>query len=134
METKSFRYTEQGFTLIETIAALVIFLITLGFTLPMFSKQHLDTINNEINMGAVAVSQRILDQQRQKAYINIANMGPSNSYSLPSNNPLTQEMGKGYSATITYCPITPTDPYCNANATHINFIVNRVQMLFAKHR
>ena len=108
MKTKVFSHSEQGLTLIETVIALFIFLIFLGFMIPLFSNQHISTINNEIDTGAVAVSQQILDKLRQ-----------ANSATLPSTgstNESVTAMGKQYSATITYCAVVA---YCTTNARHI---------------
>lgn len=117
------RRTDEGLTLVETLAALAIFLIVAGFMIPLFAKQNLDTIDNEIKTGAVAASQQILDRLRQIDTATLPNSGTFTTF--PSGDSLSSVvMNKTYSATVSYCPTTPTDPYCGDNARHIKVQVN----------
>lgn len=131
IKTKKLCPSEQGVTLIETLAALVIFLIILGFMIPIFTNQRLKTIQNEIQTGAVAVSQQILDLLRQSDIATLPNSGATTTLpvgtSLPNGSTTTTsipQMGKTYSASIIYCPDAPTDIYCNSNARRIKVQVN----------
>jgi len=57
---------EEGFSLIEAIAALLIFTISFAVTGPLFFNQTKSNINNEIKTGAVSLSQILLDDLRLK--------------------------------------------------------------------
>ena len=116
MKIRNFRQTEQGFTLVETIVALVIFLLILVFMMPMFANQRISTLNNEIKMGAVEVSQQIMDNLRQTDIATLPSSGSTTT--LPSGQSITSipAMGKVYSATITYCE---NAAYCSASTRHI---------------
>lgn len=135
MTISKIRRTDAGLTLVEALAALVIFMTVLGFMIPLFANQRLDTINNEIKTGAVALSQEILDQVRQAPINTLPPIPPSLS-ATTTDLPLLlgqttatsvgtiTKMGKSYNATIFYCPDTPTDIYCNSNARHIKVQVS----------
>ena len=94
---------DEGFTLVEAIVGLVIFLIVAAFMIPMFYQQRLSTINNELVTGAIAVSQQTLDKIRQSDITAL----PSSGTTITS----VSEMGKQYSVSVTYCETTT---YCNA--------------------
>lgn len=126
------RHTDKGFTLVEAIAGLVIFLVVATFMMPMFANQRLSSINNEIKTGAIAVSQQVLDELRQ---VDIVSLKPSattpyvpsdRSAVLASGDDVVSKsvMGKPYKATISYCPDGATDIYCNSNARHIKVQVS----------
>lgn len=121
MKIKQLRPSEQGFTLIETVAALVIFLIILGFMIPIFADQGLKTINNEIKTGAVTVSQQILDQLRQADPISLPRSGATTTLPDGTSTASIAALGKTYSTTITYCENTT---YCNAETRHIKVQVS----------
>lgn len=107
--------SEQGLTLIETLVSLAIFLIFLGFMVPMFANQRLNSLEREIETGAVGVSQQVLDELRQK------------DISLLPSNPTVREtrtireLGKDYSVNISYCQ---TPSYCSSEARNIRVQVN----------
>lgn len=107
--------SEQGLTLVETLVSLVIFLIILGFMIPMFANQRLNSLEREIETGAVAVSQQVMDELRQADISNL----PSDP-AVPVTRVIT-ELGKSYSVTITYCQITA---FCSSEARHIRVQVN----------
>lgn len=127
--TKNCR-SDSGLSLVEALAALTIFLVVLGFMIPMFANQRLSTINNEIETGAIAVSQQILDRLRQADIGALPSSGTVTTLPLLSGQSVADsitsvtQMGKPYSAAISYCPNTPTDNYCNSNARHIKVQVS----------
>ncbi|NCJ06535.1 hypothetical protein GS597_08440 [Synechococcales cyanobacterium C] len=55
---------EQGFSLAESMAGLVIATVTLTAAAPLFLRQHISNINSEIRTGATSVAQQILDDLR----------------------------------------------------------------------
>lgn len=116
MKTKVFQHSDQGFTLIETIVSLVIFLTILGFMVPMFANQRLNTLQREIEMGAVAISQEIMDELRRVDISTLPSTGSTTT--LPSGLSTTSvdRSNKGYSATIFYCE---NATYCGSEARHI---------------
>lgn len=121
MTVKKYRQSHQGFTLFETMVALVVFLIIFGVMMPLFTSRSLSTIKNEVQTGAVAVSQQIFDRLRQT---DVATMPSTGSYTtFPSGDSLpSSALGKTYSATITYCA---TSSLCSASARHITVQVSQ---------
>ena len=122
MQTKASHHSEQGLTLIETVVALIIFLIFLGIIIPFFSNQRITTLKNEIDAGAIAVSQQVLDNLRQLDAASLPSTGTTTT--LPSGESLAvvSSMGRNYSARITYCAAAI---YCTTNARHIKVQVKR---------
>jgi type II secretory pathway pseudopilin PulG len=126
MTARGFRSSEQGMTLIETIVAMLIFFIALTALIPLFMTYRLATVQNEIKLGAVAVSQRVMDEVRQ---VDVASLPNSGSRSLPGSSLYTggtsitslPYAGKNYSATVTYCQTTT---YCDANSRQVQVQVS----------
>jgi type II secretory pathway pseudopilin PulG len=118
---------ETGITLVETIVSLLIFLAVLAGLVPAYMSYRLQSIKNPVRIGAVAVSQQILDEIRQiKAVDTLPNDGFVKTTTAPSprNTDLTNlsAYGKNYSAQVIYCEKTPIDKsgYCTFNARYIN--------------
>jgi type II secretory pathway pseudopilin PulG len=114
----------DGFTLVETVAGMVIFMVASTAIIPIFMTYKLSTVRNDTRIGAVAVAQQIMDTLRSTDITtlrnpNINTLGTSTS--LPtaaggaSLNSLSYK-GKTYSATITYCEVAS---YCGTNSKHI---------------
>lgn len=117
MKTKaSYNSSEQGLTLVEALVALVILLIALATVVPFFLNNQVSTIRNEIRLGAVSVSQRIMDELRRTDAASLPSSGSVTT--LPSGGTTTSlnYAGKTYSATITYCQTTTL---CDANSRQI---------------
>lgn len=117
MKTKVFyNSSEQGLTLVEALVALVILLIALATVVPFFLNNQVSTIRNEIRLGAVSVSQRIMDELRRTDAASLPSSGSATT--LPSGGTTTSlnYAGKTYSATITYCQTTTL---CDANSRQI---------------
>lgn len=87
----------KGFTLIETLLALLIFGIAVSIMIPFFYEQKLKNNNSKIRTEAVAFSQEILDGLRQQDVANLP---------ITGNQTRTKAvMGEDYTATITYCEV-----------------------------
>jgi prepilin-type N-terminal cleavage/methylation domain-containing protein len=108
-------HSNLGFSLVETMVALVIFGAMVGTMLPMFGAYKVKTINNDIRLGASAVTQRVMDDLRRANVRNLPNAGTVEA--LPSAPDGTGESthamsykGKVYRVAITYCsPNTDCD-------------------------
>jgi type II secretory pathway pseudopilin PulG len=115
---------ETGITLVETIVSLLIFLAVLAGLVPAYMSYRLQSIKNPVRIGAVAVSQQILDEIRQiKAVDTLPNDGLVKTTTAPSsrNTDLTNlsAYGKNYSAQVIYCEAAKSS-YCSLNARYIN--------------
>jgi type II secretory pathway pseudopilin PulG len=118
----------SGFTLVEAVVGMVIFLAASTAIVPVFMTYKLATISNDNRVGAAAVAQQIMDTLR---VTDIQTLDTSNTLltqsSYPASSPLVggQSLsslaykGKTYSATITYCQ---TASFCSDSSKHI--IVN----------
>jgi prepilin-type N-terminal cleavage/methylation domain-containing protein len=132
--------SEQGFSLIETVIALVTLGVCLAYAMPLFLYAKINNSKSEIRTGALIVSQRVFDNIRSKpidtlpSNDGVASPSPGvNPVSVPINiaSPLASEkiityaMGRQYQTTVTYCqglagtpavvgppaiPATPADP------------------------
>lgn len=128
-KNKKFHHDDEGLTLVESLVSLTIFTIVAAIMMPFFANQRLNVINNELQTGAVAVSQHILDRLRLADIATLPSSGTATTLPLllgqtTADTTNLTKMGKNYSATIFYCPITPTDDYCNSNARHIKVEVS----------
>lgn len=139
MINKLFVGKDSGLTLAEALVGMTIFLITLAFMIPLLANNQLNTINREIETGAISASQRILDEFRQSLDDLPANewatklplSGTETKLPLPypSGTDISSitELGKKYSAKIIYCEfVSPatTNPNCDANTRQIKLQVN----------
>jgi type II secretory pathway pseudopilin PulG len=113
-----------GFTLVESVVGMVVFLVASSALVPVLATYRLTTIRNDIRIGAVAVAQQVMDTLRQTdiASIDDANSNVSHTVStLPlaaggtSLSSLAYK-GKTYAATITFCDI---ESYCSTSSKHI---------------
>jgi type II secretory pathway pseudopilin PulG len=138
--TKQNRQGEAGITLVETMVSLIIFLAVLAGLVPAYVSYRLQSIKNPVRLGAVSVSQQILDEIREVRDINaLPNDGVAKTTATPStptlpalpalrrNTDLTNltAYGKNYSAQVIYCETIPIDKsnYCSTNARHIHVLV-----------
>lgn len=113
MIIKNSLQTEQGFSLVEVLAALTILTITLGFAAPIFIGQRVNNLNSEIRTGAVAASQQVLDRLRRT--------DPSGLPSTGSTTETPTVMGYTYQARIYYCE---TSSYCDTTTRQLRVEVN----------
>jgi type II secretory pathway pseudopilin PulG len=131
---------ETGITLVETMVSLLIFLAVLAGIVPAYMTYRLQSIRNPVRLGAVAVSQQILDEIREIRDVNaLPNDGVVKTTATPStpglpalpalrrNTDLTNltAYGRNYSAQVRYCETTPADKsnYCSLNARYIHVSV-----------
>jgi type II secretory pathway pseudopilin PulG len=131
---------ETGITLVETMVSLLIFLAVLAGIVPAYMTYRLQSIRNPVRLGAVSVSQQILDEIREVRDVNaLPNDGVVKTTATPStpglpalpalrrNTDLTNltAYGKNYSAQVIYCETTPVDKssYCSLNARYIHVLV-----------
>jgi prepilin-type N-terminal cleavage/methylation domain-containing protein len=112
----------DGFTLVETVAGMVIFLVASTAIIPVFMTYKLSTIRNDVRMGAVAIAQQTMDTLRKT---DVASLETTNAVHTETSLPTAaggaslsslSYKGKTYSATITYCE---TASYCDTNSKHI---------------
>lgn len=101
---------QKGMTLVETVVAMVIFTTMVASFLPLFVTYKATTIRNDIRLGAVAVSQQVMDELRRidpgklpttgdnlETYPTVAQGGTGASIAAMVHK------GKTYRVTITYC-------------------------------
>ena len=72
----------QGFSLIESLVSLLIFVITFSLAAPLFVAQQKSNINNEIRTGAVSLSQQVLDNLRLEKNLTLGKINENNISSL----------------------------------------------------
>jgi prepilin-type N-terminal cleavage/methylation domain-containing protein len=98
--------SEQGFSLIEALVALVIFGVVIGTMLPLFGAYKVTTLKNDTRLGAAAVAQRIMDRLRRAT---ISTLPSSGTVAAMPTSLGGQDLsalsykGKVYQAKITYC-------------------------------
>jgi type II secretory pathway pseudopilin PulG len=121
---------ETGITLVETMVSLLIFLAVLAGIVPAYMSYRLKSIQNPVRIGAVSVSQQILDEIRQVRDVNtLPNDGLVKITTAPSprNTDLTNlaAYNKNYSAQLIYCETVPVDKsnYCSLNARYIHVLI-----------
>jgi prepilin-type N-terminal cleavage/methylation domain-containing protein len=105
---------DQGFSLIETVIALVTLGICLAYAMPLFLYAKINNSKSEIRTGALIVSQRVFDNIRSQKISDLPfNDGAareSTSQNTDLTNPrsindplLTKAMGRPYVAKVIYC-------------------------------
>jgi type II secretory pathway pseudopilin PulG len=127
---KRSQHRETGITLVETMVSLLIFLAVLAGIVPAYMTYRLQSIRNPVRIGAVSVSQQILDEIRQVRDVNtLPNDGlvKTTTAPAPRNTDLTDltAYGKNYSAQLIYCETVPVDKsnYCSLNARYIHVLI-----------
>lgn len=111
----------RGFTLVETAVALVVLAAMLSTFLPLFGTYRAATIRSDIRLGALAVTQRVMDELRHADVRNLPtsgtfeNLPPAPDGTGESTSSMVYK-GKTYRVAITYC-----DPKrdCTVNARRI---------------
>ena len=119
---------QQGFSLLETIVSLLILLAALSGIIPLYLISRLQVIEGEIETGAIAVSEQVLENLRKEFNdVDDIDLIPSNGQPqtvLPASDQsiaTISHMGKEYKPTITYCE---TPKYCDTYSRHIKIQVN----------
>jgi general secretion pathway protein I len=106
--------TIRGLALVETVVAMIIFTTMVVAFLPLFISFKATTIRNDIRLGAVAVSQEVMDELRRIEPCNIPTTGTVDYYptSLPNcigsagtgaSTASLPYKGKTYRVLLTYC-------------------------------
>jgi type II secretory pathway pseudopilin PulG len=133
------RQSDRGFSLIETVIALITLGTCLAYAMPLFLYAKINNSKSEIRTGALIVSQRVFDDIRSKPFkalpksdgakpggnAAIAAIGtdpaiPANPETIPANvaagvtiapqeKLLTYAMGRQYQTRVTYCEGVDTD-------------------------
>ena len=109
---------EGGFSLIEAAVSLLVLFAMLSGLIPAFLTSRLNTVNNSIKTGAIALSQQILDELRQDPDIETwPNSGTLTM--LPSGESIEtlNYEDRSYNADLTYC--SDTDK-CNEKTRQIS--------------
>ena len=100
----------EGFSLIESVVALLIFVITFSLAAPLFVAQQKSNITNSARTGAVSLSQQVLDNLRLETTLTL---GETNENSVTSQ-------GKQYNYNQFICTAKPsinTDSSVSCNTT-----------------
>ncbi|MBW4551837.1 MAG: type II secretion system GspH family protein [Aphanocapsa sp. GSE-SYN-MK-11-07L] len=74
----SFLAPNQGFTFVESLAALVVVTITLGLMGPLFMNQRQQNVDSDLLTGATSLATRCMEELRQQDPSSIA-LGESSS-------------------------------------------------------
>jgi type II secretory pathway pseudopilin PulG len=122
---------EPGFTLVETMVSLLVFLAVLAGVVPVYISYQLTTLQNPVRAGAVSVAQRIMESIRQVA--DFGNLPDTDT--VTNTTPLPQAesfadvdaYGKKYKADIQYCE-APRATFCDDKS---RFIRVKVYQKFA---
>jgi type II secretory pathway pseudopilin PulG len=111
-----------GLTLVETVVSLLVFLAVLTGVVPAYLHYRLQAVQNPVRIGAVAVSQQILEATRQlRAVDTLPSSGSSNT--MPGSSSSLTNMsayGKTYSAEIYYCE---KPDFCDEKSRYIRVAV-----------
>jgi type II secretory pathway pseudopilin PulG len=126
MTTNLKRKRNQGFTLFEALVGMVMFAAAAAGLVPLIMVSRAATLQSDSRIGAIAISQQIMDNLRQ---IDIATLPSTGTVTtLPDTTSSTGVVtpgasiaslpykGKIYSATITYCE---TSTYCDTATRHL---------------
>lgn len=114
---------DRGFSLIETVIALITLGTCLAYAMPLFLYAKINNSKSEIRTGALIVSQRIFDDIRSKRFSDLPITDGKNSPNAanPIRTPasmisvttteslLTKAMGRQYQTTVTFCEDVNTD-------------------------
>lgn len=113
----------QGVTLAEALIATIMFGVAAAVVLPLLFSYQNGSLKNELRLGAVAISQQVLDDLRRVDVTDIPSSGTFQTLSPPypasPGRPLTNlsYLGKTYRASVTYCQRTPSP--CDSNTRQI---------------
>ncbi|WP_310484574.1 type II secretion system protein [Chamaesiphon sp. VAR_48_metabat_403] len=103
--------SEQGFSLVETVIALVTLGVCLAYALPLFLYAKINNSKSEIRTGALIVSQRVFDDIRARK-ISTLPLSPSTpeiktaTSNSGADRPIITAMGREYESRVTYCQIS----------------------------
>ncbi|HEY9827744.1 MAG TPA: type II secretion system protein [Stenomitos sp.] len=107
---------QGGFSLIEAVVGMVMFLAVAAGMVPIIMVSKAFTLQSDSRIGAIAISQQVMDSLRARDIATLPSSGTVTT--LPSGDSLTNlpYKGKTYSATITYCE---TSSYCDSSSRHL---------------
>lgn len=116
---QSRRQTSTGITLVETLVSLLIFLAVVAGVIPIYTTYRLQTLRNPVQIGAIAVSQQIMDELRQQPINTLPSSGVSDITS-PGGTALTNKSAynKKFNAKIFFCEASKTR-FCDPNSRYI---------------
>ena len=103
MKIKHRLLQNQGFTLVETLVGMIMFGSVVGATLPVMMAYTLKTIDNDVKLGAVAVSQQVMDELRQSNATSLPASGVKQVLPSGASTAAMVFKNKTYSIKITYC-------------------------------
>ena len=125
MQTRLKAKSESGFTLVEAVVGMIIFLIASTAIVPVFATYRLATIRNDVKVGAVAIAQQVMDTVR---ITDALTLDPANTLLTETTYPASAPgvggqslsalsyKGKTYSASITYCK---NASFCTSTSKHV---------------
>ncbi len=101
---------QSGFTLLEMIAAILIFSLVLGGLAPVIVAHAKRNTSMEIRAGALGAAQRTFDELRIEEITSLPSSGISGPEDVVVN-------GRTYQVTTSYCSVSP---YCSSgNNRHV---------------
>jgi prepilin-type N-terminal cleavage/methylation domain-containing protein len=114
----------NGFSLIESAVALTILAMVLAYSAPVLLFSKLNNTKNEIRIGALAISQKVFDRNRGKAFDQIG----KNSAGLAVATEETDEIagGRTYRAKVSHCIADIADP-CDAEYKRMKIEITEIK-------
>ncbi len=112
----------QGFTLVETMVSLLVFLAVVAGVVPVFISYQLTALQNPVRAGAVSVSQRVMESIRQVN--DVASLPNADTTTNTTPAPQSESFddvvayGKKYKADIQYCEAARAE-YCDTKSRFI---------------
>jgi type II secretory pathway pseudopilin PulG len=113
-----------GITLVETLVSLLIFFAVVAGVVPIYTTYRLQTLRNPVRIGAIAVSQQIMDELRQQPINTLPNSGFVSDVTSPAGTTLTNKSSynKKFNAKIFFCEAAKTQ-FCDPNSRYIRVAV-----------
>ena len=109
---------QRGFSLVESVAGMVIMLVLLGGSTSGFLGLSKQNRQNQVRGDAIAAGRQVIDSLR---LVETSTMPDNNN----TQNQSIDIDGKTYNVLITYCPAGAAVDYCtNPNRRHIQVDVS----------
>jgi prepilin-type N-terminal cleavage/methylation domain-containing protein len=116
MKIINLKNQNAGFTLVESMAALVIMGVTFAYSLPIFFYSHVKILSAQARSNATLIMERVATEYATKKTADLPFGGTPIAITDPE---ILKTQGKIYEATIEFCPLLPpptqpneTVPYC----------------------
>jgi prepilin-type N-terminal cleavage/methylation domain-containing protein len=113
------RSAEDGYTLIEVMAATVIMGVTFAYMMPIFLLSRVKIDASARRSGAIIVAQRIVSDVGSRK---ISTLPSSGTVDITDTDTLTSA-GRVYQAEVVYCPLISGASGCRTNYRQVQINV-----------